>query len=227
MSDDPDDPSRKLIRQVLGAVAEYERSIIALRLRSGRKRKAKDGGYAYGAPPFGFRVEDGELVADQGEQETLGRARELQGGGASIREIAATLTSEGRRTKRGGTRWHPTTVARVAQAAGRLNRGAQQPDRASRWARVGFDRVGLPDHLRHFVGTLAAQLVDDRAERASLERLTVVSVRPPDGGPGHRTLAGAPLTSAVPARPSPRRGTPDARRDPPPRTSPAGDAARL
>lgn len=112
LSDDPDDPSRKLIRQVLGAVAEYERSMIALRLRSGRKRKAKDGGYAYGAPPFGFRVVDGELVPDESEQDTLSRARKLQRSGASIRAIAATLTSEGRRTKR-GTRWHPTTVARV------------------------------------------------------------------------------------------------------------------
>lgn len=36
--DDPDDPSRKLIRQVLGAVSEYERSMIALCLRSGRAR---------------------------------------------------------------------------------------------------------------------------------------------------------------------------------------------
>lgn len=97
---------------MLGAVAEYERSMIALQLRSGRKRKAKDGGYAYGAPPFGFRVEDGELVPDEGEQETLDRARELQAGGASIREIAKTLNEEERRTKR-GARWHPTTVARV------------------------------------------------------------------------------------------------------------------
>lgn len=112
LTDDPDDPSRKLIRQVLGAVAEYERSMIALRLRSGRKRKAKGGGYAYGAPPFGYRVEDGELVPEQGEQETLSRARELQEAGASIREIATTLNEEGRSTKR-GTRWHPTTVARV------------------------------------------------------------------------------------------------------------------
>ncbi len=118
LADDPDDPSRKLIRQVLGAVAEYERSMIALRLRSGRKRKAQGGGYAYGAPPFGFRVEDGELVPDEGEQETLRRARELQEEGASIREIAATLNEEGRRTKR-GTRWHPTTVARVLAREGR------------------------------------------------------------------------------------------------------------
>lgn len=112
LTDDPDDPSRKLIRQVLGAVAEDERSMIALRLRSGRKRKATDGGYAYGAPPFGFRVEDGELVPDEDEQDTLQRARALQKAGVSIREIATTLNEEGRSTKR-GTRWHPTTVARV------------------------------------------------------------------------------------------------------------------
>ena len=41
LEDDPGDPSRKMIRQVLGAVAEYERSMIALRLRSGRARKAQ------------------------------------------------------------------------------------------------------------------------------------------------------------------------------------------
>jgi DNA invertase Pin-like site-specific DNA recombinase len=44
--DDPADPSRRLIRQILGAVAEYERSMIALRLRAGRRRKAEQGGYA-------------------------------------------------------------------------------------------------------------------------------------------------------------------------------------
>src|SRR5258706_7555130 len=44
LSDDPDDPSRKLIRQVLGAVSEYERGMISLRLRSGRRRKAENGG---------------------------------------------------------------------------------------------------------------------------------------------------------------------------------------
>jgi DNA invertase Pin-like site-specific DNA recombinase len=46
IEDDPDDPSRRLIRQVLGAVSEYERSLIRLRLRNGRRRKAERGGYA-------------------------------------------------------------------------------------------------------------------------------------------------------------------------------------
>jgi hypothetical protein len=36
VTDDPDEPSRKLIRQVLGAGSEYERSMVSLRLLAGR-----------------------------------------------------------------------------------------------------------------------------------------------------------------------------------------------
>ena len=40
ITDDQADPSRKMIRRILGAVNEYERDMIALRLRSGRRRSA-------------------------------------------------------------------------------------------------------------------------------------------------------------------------------------------
>ena len=50
-----------MIRQVLGAVAEYERSMVVLRLRNGRRRKAEMGGYASGAPAFGFEARDKAL----------------------------------------------------------------------------------------------------------------------------------------------------------------------
>lgn len=56
LADEPDDPSRRMIRQVLGAVAEYEWSMIALRLRAGRRAKHLRGGYAYGAPRYGTRA---------------------------------------------------------------------------------------------------------------------------------------------------------------------------
>src|SRR6516164_5988833 len=62
LGDDPNDPSRKLIRQVLGAVNEYERAIIALRLRSGRRKKYDNGGYAFGSPPYGWRAVRRDLV---------------------------------------------------------------------------------------------------------------------------------------------------------------------
>jgi DNA invertase Pin-like site-specific DNA recombinase len=96
--------------------------MIALRLRAGRQRKAEKGGFAYGAPGYGYRAERGELVAVEDEQRTLGRIAELHAGGASLREIAATLTDEGhtpkqaaRRTEKAGqpSRWHPETIKRI------------------------------------------------------------------------------------------------------------------
>jgi DNA invertase Pin-like site-specific DNA recombinase len=119
LGDDPDDPSRTLIRQVLGAVSQYERSMISLRLRSGRRRKAEKGGYAFGSPPFGLRSADGELTVDEDEQRTLARIRQLHEEGMSVRGIAVLLSDEGHRTKRGETTWHPTTVARALTRSSR------------------------------------------------------------------------------------------------------------
>lgn len=114
LTDDPDDPSRKLIRQILGAVNEYERSMIKLRLRSGRKIKAAKGGYAYGSPAFGQRVEGRQLVTDEDEAAAVARIRQMHDAGKSLRQIAAELDKEGIRPKR-GDRWHPQTVARVVR----------------------------------------------------------------------------------------------------------------
>ncbi len=110
--DDPGDPSRKLIRQVLGVVNEYERAMIAMRLRIGKARKRAAGGFVGGGPPFGLRSEGKELVADAAEQATLKRARELRDDGRSLRSIAATLQQEGRRPRR-SDRWHPETVRAI------------------------------------------------------------------------------------------------------------------
>ena len=89
--DDPDDPSRALIRQILGAVNEYERSMIKLRLRSGRLRKAEKGGYAFGAPPFGAKAKERSLVRVPEEWETVERILSLRREGASLRQIGAVL----------------------------------------------------------------------------------------------------------------------------------------
>lgn len=117
--DDPDDPSRKLIRHILGAVSEYERAMISMRLRSGRARKAANGGYATGAPPLGLRAVGGALVEDPDEGRVLDRLLTLRTDGRSLREIAALLTAEGLRPKR-SDRWHPETVRKaLVRAQGR------------------------------------------------------------------------------------------------------------
>jgi DNA invertase Pin-like site-specific DNA recombinase len=54
ITDDPEDPSRRMVRQVLGAVAQYQRSLIRLRLRNDLRRKAERDGHAHGSPPTGW-----------------------------------------------------------------------------------------------------------------------------------------------------------------------------
>ena len=113
--DDPDDPMRTALRQMVGVFAQLERGMIAARLRAGRRQKAAQGGYAYGAPPFGWRADDGELVPIDAEQSTIARIKELRTEGASLRAIAATLEAEGRPTRRGG-HWQPTVLAKILAA---------------------------------------------------------------------------------------------------------------
>jgi len=115
LRDDPDDPGREMLRQILGAVNQFERKMIALRLRKGRKLKADRGGYAYGSPPYGWRSEAGELVPVGAEQAALKRVRELHGEGKSVRAICEALTAEGHAPKRGG-QWHPETIRRILRS---------------------------------------------------------------------------------------------------------------
>ena len=110
--DDPDDPMLTFVRQVTGAAAQLERSLIVSRMRAGRRVKAERGEYAYGAPPFGYRAEGRKLVRDDAEQAAIRRAVELRTGGASLRLIAEALTAEGHLPRRGDA-WHSATVGRV------------------------------------------------------------------------------------------------------------------
>jgi DNA invertase Pin-like site-specific DNA recombinase len=116
LQDDPSDPMRTAIRQMMGMFHQLDRAMIVARLKGGRQVKAAQGGYAYGAPAFGLTAEDKALVPEAAEQATITRIVELHRAGASLRSIAATLDAEGRKPKR-GDRWHPQTIARVLERA--------------------------------------------------------------------------------------------------------------
>lgn len=109
---DGDDKTRTLVRQILGAINEYERRVIVERMQGGRATKAARGGYAYGAPPYGWRSEEGVLVPVPEEQEAIKHARKLRGEGASLREIAQALDSEGHKPRRAES-WSAETVRNI------------------------------------------------------------------------------------------------------------------
>ena len=114
-ADDPDDPMRTAMRQMMGVFAQLERGMIAARLRAGRRLKSERGGYAAGAPPYGMRATERTLVPDESEQATLERIRELRQEGRSLREIAQILEAEGVKTKRGHHHWTPGALGRIVQ----------------------------------------------------------------------------------------------------------------
>jgi DNA invertase Pin-like site-specific DNA recombinase len=70
--------SGRLLRNVLGAIAEFEREAIIERTSSGLRAVARGGGWPGGPPPYGYRVErDGNrsrLAVDDGEAAIIGLA---------------------------------------------------------------------------------------------------------------------------------------------------------
>jgi DNA invertase Pin-like site-specific DNA recombinase len=97
------DPTRILMRQILGAVAAYDKAMVVLKLRGARERKRAQSGRCEGAKPYGKLP---------GEREILERIKELRVAGASLAVIAETLNTEGVKPRR-GTKWFPMSLARI------------------------------------------------------------------------------------------------------------------
>jgi DNA invertase Pin-like site-specific DNA recombinase len=95
------DPTRILVRQMLGAVAQYDKTQIVLKLRVARERKRHQNGRCEGRKPFGARP---------GESQLLDRMRALRAHGMSFDRIAARFNAEGVPTRTPGKRWRGGAV---------------------------------------------------------------------------------------------------------------------
>ena len=104
-----DDPTRTLLRQMMGAFHQYEKTMIVSKLRGARQRKKAATGRCEGRKPYG------ELP---GEAEVLGRMRELRTQEWTFDRIAAALNAEGVHTRIEGGRWFGSTVAKIMRRAG-------------------------------------------------------------------------------------------------------------
>ena len=111
---DTDDPTKVLIRQIVGAIGQYERALIRGRMQAGKLVKAARGGYVGGQPGYGQRADETELVDDPGESEVVRLALTLRSAGASYRDICIALTEVGYKPRR-AKQWHPMVVRSVVQ----------------------------------------------------------------------------------------------------------------
>lgn len=97
------DPTRKLIRQVLGAVSEWEKSNLVRKLRAARERKGRMGN----AIGYGTKEAEGPVL-----EIIFNLHRE----GRSCRDIATTLNALRIRT-RFGRFWYHNQISRILQRA--------------------------------------------------------------------------------------------------------------
>ena len=104
-----DTPTARLIRQVLGAVSEFEKAMVVAKLRGARDRKRKTG----------VKVEGRKSIAET-KPEVVALARRLnrkapKGGQRTLREIAAEMATAGHLT-RTGKPYAPAAVAKMLNA---------------------------------------------------------------------------------------------------------------
>ena len=92
------------MRQMMGAIAEYEKSMIVLKLRGARARKKARTGRCEGRKTYGYYP---------GEKRTVERMQALRNEGLGFDRIADALNREGIQPRRADTRWHGVVVNRI------------------------------------------------------------------------------------------------------------------
>lgn len=99
------DPTRKLMRQIMGALAEWEKSALVLKLRRARDRVRSETGHCEGPTPYGTW---------KGESEVLEGILEARKAGYPFSSIISRLNELGYKT-RTGQPWNKYSVLNVVK----------------------------------------------------------------------------------------------------------------
>ena len=148
-----DDPHDQLLLQIQGAIAEYERAVLAERFRRGKLQKARAGQWGAGQGPYGYRYVPkrdgvpGHLEIDEDEAVVV---RMLYGWlideRMTVRQIIKRLAAGPWRPRNGKRLWSNAVVHRVLSdplyaGTAYANRYVNVPPRKPRSA---GPRAGLP-----------------------------------------------------------------------------------
>jgi len=102
-----------MVFRMMAVLAEYERDLISERTRTALAHKRENGYKTGGTVPFGFDVsEDGRLVENPAEQETITLIASLRTKGYSLRAICTELERKGINTKT-GAKWSGEAVRKI------------------------------------------------------------------------------------------------------------------
>lgn len=110
-----DTPTAALIRQVLGAVAQFEKAALVAKLKGARDRKRRETGKVEGRKRRAERLDAegvAHLAAAVREAKRLRRANPKTGRRMSYRDIAIKLEEAGHLNER-GRRYNPASIKRM------------------------------------------------------------------------------------------------------------------
>ncbi len=113
-----DTATSRLIRRIMGALAQYEREKTSERTSEAIKSKL-DRGIAFNAlaVPYGMRREGDRLVKDEQEQLVIKAVLKLRGEGMGYDAIAKELSRRDYRNRKGKADWYAMTVKRICDRA--------------------------------------------------------------------------------------------------------------
>lgn len=103
-----DDPTSKLIRQVLGAVSEFDKSVTVMKLRAARVRIRRSGAKCEGRKAYGERPGEAQVVSMVRKMHRKPRGGERM----SFAQIASALTEREIPT-RYGKPWNKATIRSI------------------------------------------------------------------------------------------------------------------
>lgn len=116
LSEDEDDPTKIMIRQILGVIAEFDHRTTVKKLQAGRLIKSSQGGYIGGAAAYGLRVvgigKNSHLVPDATEVAVIEEMRLRHSNGEGLTAIAESLNGRQIPTRQGKL-WAATQVSRI------------------------------------------------------------------------------------------------------------------
>ncbi|NLZ73409.1 MAG: recombinase family protein, partial [Bacteroidales bacterium] len=101
-------PIGKMVLQILGAFAEFERSMIQTRVSETMLKAASNKKYM-ASPPFGYRLQEGKLIVVPEEADWVRKAADMFIAGQGYRAIAKWLNDCDVKTKK-GVAWASSTV---------------------------------------------------------------------------------------------------------------------
>ena len=105
---------RDMTKDDILAVLALKAARKSRRIRAAHRRRQDAGLWRGGSPPYGYRLQDGRLVADPAEQGVIGWMEAQRQQGASYALIAAGLNDRMVPTRLGGM-WHASTVRNILE----------------------------------------------------------------------------------------------------------------